>query len=677
VTATAKTAIDPSALAGMIPGAEDEQEVSIQAQAAPSFASPAVTPPMPQLAPDPGPAPSAPNGSGKRLGRVSQAKPATAKQQLASMMPSALRIHVYKRQEDGSLGFAKDYAAVDLFGAGTIEAFLRKYVIPEYDFGEYHLYQHDGTSGQQPVGIGSIKILAPVKHHSDGSTGSKVESMKELFEVAKMMQPQQQPQIDPLEQMTKMMGMMRGFVSSDANGKPGGFDPMLMMMMFFFMQSFMGPKPQQQTGPDPITMKILERLERMEDERMTAALIPPALPPAPPLDPMQAMRPVIEMMQQNTQIMLESLRGSSRDRDPVRDLADLSKLLVASKGDTITMKDMLAMMPQLKDMMLPRDVQKDPFEKTIENFRLFKMIQHEFAGGRDPAAEDREAASGFWDFAKSFLMSDLAGGLANAIQSGNSAAQVDQRVRQRQRNIAETAQQVARDRGAPQPPRHAQQAPNGARPPAPPQAQPEDDSIEIPEVFITSHAPKINQAATDAERVAALVNGLRTLATMSADFRPHIVEVFGLAKQNRRAESMEKLAEVLGALAEAQVLELRAVELSISDFDKHWNLIRNRLGMPDIPEVGPDGKPVDVPADGVQTAPAPEAPRPVPETEDEEVDEDEKPVERPRRPAPARARPRPAMPREETTPAPTAAELDGAASASPGPNGSAPAPVAG
>ncbi len=640
---TSKTAssINPADLAAMIPGADQGDDQDVQVGPAATFASSPGVVPAANVAPDPAPAP---NGSGRAPARASarlNGKQApTARQAMSAMMPSSLRVHVYKRTDSGQLASAKDYGANDLLGSGTMEAFIRKYVIPEYDYGEFHLYQSDGTPGVAPVSLGSVTILAPRSRTDDEA---KTSSLKEMWELAQKMNEQNRPpQKSPMEEMFLTYLMKQMDKQSESKGS-GGMDP---MMMFFMMQ--MMNKPQQ--GPDPIMLKVLERIEQMGDERMAQAMIPPAPTPAPMADPMV---PVIQLMQQSMQqqtaMMIETIRSSQvkpTDRDAVKDLADLSKLLGQKDDDRFTMKDIIGMIPQFREFILPASSQKDPFEKTIENFRLFKMLQSEFDGGgpRDAAEEDRESAAGFWEFAKTFLQSDLGSSLADAIKAGNSAQQVDQRQGMRRHATQQVAAEVSQRRG-PQQPAQAQPAQQG-RPVAPaptvaPVPPAQEDDIQIPEGFILRHAPKINSAANDMERVPAIVEGIRFLAT-SNDFRPHVVEVFGLTKQNRKEEALAKIEGLLGALADAEVLDPCVIKLAREDFTKHWNLIRKRMNMPDVPELDPQGNVVEPAPEVVSSVPAqaqPAAPAPV-----RAVVNGSEPAKAPAEtPAPAH-RPRPAVP---------------------------------
>lgn len=593
--------LDPAALGEMIPDADDPNEiVNVEVHSGPLEPAPS---PVHYEDPSP-PAQKAPSARKP----AAKAPPAngSAKRDLSKVLPNPMRVYVYKRGSDGKRKFINDYSAEDLQGSGTIEVFLRRYVVPEYDYGDFHLYYYDGTNEPKP--IGSVAIEAP-KQKAAPVAQEKTESVRELYDLAmKMSQQNQQPQRSPAEELTGMISTMKSLgIMGENKGGNEMMLPMLMMMM---------NKPQQPQGPDPVTLKILERLERMEEEhRMQAAFtpLPPAPPPAPPVDPAASIAPLVQVMQENTRMMIEAFRSQKQERDPVRDLADLAKLIESRNTEQITTRDMLTLLPQVRDLMMPKDQQKDPFEKTIENFRLFKLLQREFSGAESPSQQAAQQAaqeqSSFWDFAKSLLTSDIGRSIASQITTANSQQQMADAQQMRRMQQQRAAHEVAARRAAQEralaaqnaqlaapPPPTAQPVqtapPPPVQPPPPPPAaqeeQEEEEGVSVPDGFVTTHAPQINNAANDAERIGAIITSFQLLAT-SEDFRPVIAKMFGLCKQNRRVEALEHLRDILGFFAENEILEARIPDVAVADFDRHWKLIRNRLGFPEIPEVAPDG----------------------------------------------------------------------------------------
>jgi hypothetical protein len=318
-------------------------------------------------------------------------------------------------------------------------------------------------------------------------------------------------------------------------------------------------------------------------------------------------------------------------------------------NEALTTKDIFTLLPQFRDMLAPPGATKDPFEKTIENFRLFKMMQREFGEGDSRSQQPPgESAETFWSFAKGLVQSDIGKSIAGQILQQGAGQQIatqpgrraltaqeqaqgvaNRRAHEagRQRQLAESrAHQLAANANRAQEEanrvqaeatqeaaqsrqesiQQATQPVAAARPPEP--AKDDDDGeVNVPEGFLTVHAPAINGAATDADRIGAIITGFQLLAT-STDFRPVITKMFGLCKQNRRLEALDHLKEILEFFSENEVLDVKIPQMAAADFDRHWVIIRSRLEFPDIPEVFPEGHPSAVAA--VQDAPAQAVPAP-------------------------------------------------------------------
>lgn len=623
---TQATQIDPQTLASIIPTDD-----------------PNGSGPPDAVAPGPPPAPGGKRGNGANGQPKQTAKQVSAQKLVDGMLPSTVRVYVSKRV-NGQLADVGDYSADDLAGAGTIGVFLRRHVVPKYKPGEYHLYRFDSSRPSEGmVPIGSVNILAPDEPTPVEAEKGKVSSLREMFGVMKDMQSQIQSQPAQASAFEQMGAAFTVFEKMGVVGKKGegGGDGGQFLMLFLMMQMMNQPRQQ---GPDPAMMRMLERLEerftRMEDERLAAAMIPPApMQAAPAVDPYAPIQLLMDQANRNTQLLIEVMKGSRADRDPVKDMSDLAKLLHADKSESFTMKDMLTMVPTLRDLFLPKDVGRDPFEKTVEHIRLLKEIQSEFDGGGGESAEN------FWSFAKTLLTSDVGGMIANAIKAENAATVMHQNAQQRQLQRQNAAKEVSHSRANGHAPNGAANghavAPNGhaptrqakspvQAPQAPePEVVEEEAALVIPDFFLQKYAPAINQASADHERIPPIIDGMRALATSpeSAEgWRPHVVELFGLTKVNRKEEALEKLFNILAGLAEAGAIDPDVVKVAIEDFDRRWDLIRSRLKFPETPEIGRDGKPKEVAAaPAVPTTPK----RPVPETEDEDADE-EAPVERPK-----------------------------------------------
>jgi hypothetical protein len=310
-------------------------------------------------------------------------------------------------------------------------------------------------------------------------------------------------------------------------------------------------------------LKLIERLDRMDEDRFHPAMIPPPPPPPPaPDNTMEGfatiMKAITDSQQQSNLLLVEMMKSNNQHRDPVADLANLTKLTAAG-DDRLTTKDFLTMLPTIKTMIAPEG--KNSVQDAVETLRSMKILEREFTPQIDPNAEQ---AAGFWDFLKGLVQSDAGARIADAVMAKQNADAVDQRHDQR-RVAAQSAADAAQSH---------------------PQA-PEEAGITIPESF-NKHASELANAATPPERLKAGIEGLQHLAAYP-DFRMYIAPIFGLAKQNRRIESLNHCHRFLMSLVEAQALEEDPVMKFLEDLDEHWTLVRSTLGMPDIDEVFPEG----------------------------------------------------------------------------------------
>jgi hypothetical protein len=652
--------LDPATLGAMIPDDEGSMEISTMGQEAPALLRHEPVPPPPSQSP----------GHLQQQRRVSAsapkapAAPVQPRKDVARMLPSAHRVYVYKKKDDGKMSFLNEYSAQELQGVGTIEAFIKKYIVAEYGYGEFHVHYYDGQQ-KEPQPLGAVTIDAPASVQTSMATvhqfprqESKTESLKELLEFQKVMATQQQPQKSPAEQAMETMvaRMIEKQMSAITDPpKPGeapksSGDGMVMMMLLMQMQQKPAPVDN---GMTRMMEKMIERIERMEEEaRMQSMMVPPPPPPPPPphgSDGPSPMEMMLETMKENTRMMVEAMKAQhASPRDPIKDLADMATLMAPRNNEALTTKDIFTLLPQFRDMLAPPGASKDPFEKTIENFRLFKMMQREFGEGDSRSQQaPGESAETFWSFAKGLVQSDIGKSIAGQIlqqgagqqiatQPGRRAMTAQEQAQNvanrraheagRQRQLAESrAHQLAANASRAQEEANRVQAEAtqeasqsrqesirqathpvpvaAARPPEPPKEEDEDGEVNVPEGFLAVHAPAINGAPTDAERIGAIITGFQLLAT-STDFRPVISKMFGLCKQNRRLEALDHLKEILEFFSENEVLDKEIPQKAAEDFDRHWAIIRSRLEFPDVPEVFPEGHPQAVAA-APQAVPAP------------------------------------------------------------------------
>jgi len=522
--------------------------------------------------------------------------------------------------------------------------------VSEYGYGEFHVHYYDGQQ-KEPQPLGAVTIDAPASTQTNMATihqfprqEGKSESFKDFLEFQKVIAEQKAPK-SPVEQMmeTMMADMMKKQMSTLNDPPKPGEAPrqndgsgMLTMLMLMQMQQ----KPTSiDTGMTRMLEKMMERIDRMEEEsRMQSMMVPPPPPPPPPPHGSDGPSPIelmLETMKENTRMMVEAMKAQQQPaRDPIKDLADMATLMAPRNNEALTTKDIFTLLPQFRDMLAPPGATKDPFEKTIENFRLFKMMQREFGEGDSRSQQaPGETSETFWSFAKGLVQSDIGKSIASQILQQGAGQQIATQPGRRAMTAQEQSQAVAHRRAleagrqrqlaesrahqlaananrAQEEANRAQEEANkeasqsrqdsiqqASQPvpvaaAAPPQKPAEEDEgeVNVPEGFLNVHAQAINTAATDGDRIGAIITGFQLLAT-SPDFRPVITKMFGLCKQNRRLEALDHLKEILEFFSENEVLDPKIPQMAAEDFDRHWAIIRSRLEFPDVPEVWPEGHP--------------------------------------------------------------------------------------
>lgn len=532
--------------------------------------------------------------------RASAAGSNAAKREVEKMLPSAVRVHVYKRNRHGKMSFVSDYSANDLAAQGSIERFLHEYVVPEYEYGEYAVYmQQPGAQELKP--LGSVSLEEPLSHRRrrEGNGGDTKEILDLFMKQHNEAVAASAQQKDPLQQMQETLKFLEGMRGD--KGEKSSMDPMMMMLLMQMQQK------QAPAGPDPIMLKIIERLERMEESSFNAAMLPPPPPPPPPPpDPMASLAPLLQMMmsqqKQSTDLLIAAMTNKS---NPVEDLARLNAITGAT-DDRMTTKDMIALIPTLKDLIAPnRD--RSSMTEAMETLRSVKLLEREFGGGGN------EASSSFWDFLRDFITSDAGARIAEAMMAQDAAKKVDER--QQQRRMA--AQGVVSEEEAS-----------------------EEEGLVIPEAFRKTEAVALNTAATSPERLQALVRAFQRLGAYP-DFRPYMAKIIGLMKENRKMECLDFVGQFLESMVDAGAIELEPAQKSLDDLRTYWIIVRQQLKMPDTPEVFPEGyepEPDDAEDDAEDEHAATVTPagpnaqqRLAPDTDADDDDEEEGEIDAPRR----------------------------------------------
>lgn len=438
--------IDPAALGALIPEPAEEGAMTMGS----------LGPEAPPLLRNELPQPPASQGHVQKARRVAAATSPVAdtspRKEVNKMLPSSVRVHIFRKKTEGpdtgKLSFLNEYSAQELAGCGTIEIFIKKYVVPEYGYGEFHVYYTDGVQKElQPRGTVAIDppISAKENKMSDGGMSAL---LKEFIDYQKTRDAQVQAvtqQKSPVESMveTYMSKQLEKTISGNGQTPSNGESPMASMLMMMMMQQMNRPAVP---SVDPTMVRLLEklseRLDAMENEfRVSQAMTPP--PPPPPSNDPSPIQLLLEGQRESNRLMLEAIKSSQRD--PIRDLSDMAQLMAPRHNESLTSKDLIELMPKFKALMAPEGA-SDPFEKTIDNFRLFKMMQREFGESDRPQQQQGETAESFWSFAKEMIRSDVGKSIAAQIMSQTAGQDIASHSQKRALNERQRAADVARRR---------------------------------------------------------------------------------------------------------------------------------------------------------------------------------------------------------------------------------------
>ena len=476
-------------------------------------------------------------------------KPITASKAINGMLPTTERIHVRKRNNDGKLVYINHFSPNDLVNSGTIEAFLIKYVVPQWGHGEFHLYLQKGEKVQP---YGSVTLAEPVNKSED------VSSLQQLLVAQQHMNQQAESRAtSSLDEMTKLITLSDKLSGSNGNGK-GGLDPMMMMMM---MQ--MNQQQQKPQTPDPILSALIQKIENLEQQQsMNSMPLPPPPPPPPPApDPMNTIGPMLQgFMDTMSKVVEASKQPPPPQRDVIGEIAAMSKLFKSDdESDKLTTKDAIQMLPQLKDLLIPKGTDEDPLDKTLKQMRLIHMLKQDMFGEAPQAQAPTQGAS-FWDALVAMFSSGAGSKISEAIQG-----------------------EMSKRMGGEHPSEEYKALPAQQHPPSlPAPSEPQDgDATLIPDGF-REHAEKINSAETVAERIGELITGLQYLVNESSHLRNYIIQMMTSAKANHKEQTIGMLEAMLTAFEESEILTPQAVEECLAGFREYWVVICQKLGFKHI-----------------------------------------------------------------------------------------------
>jgi hypothetical protein len=351
---------------GEAPTTEDQEEAPAPAAASP-LARPA-TPPQTQ----PQPRPRKPRGQKvaaaaseeeelPQVPELRELRPATTQALkklgtiLGNKIPGAEHFEVWKRSDNGQLGYVGDYNAADLAQSQGMASFLNRYAKPQYGAGDYQIFGI--TSDGKRLDAGVVRILGIVEPTDGGHSGGggrgegglgdmlmrqiERDSQRRDRELREIMEKKNDP-TDPIEQLTKIHDF-----SEKLSGGSGKGDTVVAMVQAMGQQTatMLQVMTQQQQKSEERMMQLMSILGRKEadpvmmtllakllDDKGSSAPMPPMVAPPDPMAQLQGIAAVLVALKPADNLTPVLLEQMNRDRMSTADIIGLVNQLRGEKG---------------------------------------------------------------------------------------------------------------------------------------------------------------------------------------------------------------------------------------------------------------------------------------------------------------------------------------------------------
>jgi hypothetical protein len=303
----------------------------------------------------------------ERQARLNQSPSTKKLGAIGALLPGAERVRISKRRDSGQKAYIGEYGLKDLQGAGSIEAFINRYIKPTYGPGEYPIEgvtAHGGIIQCQPVFI-MEPVTDPVPQ--PGGTDSaladllrqQLASMSEQHarEIASLRDSVNHtpPPQDPIDTMQKLYSFQQEInppkpednslgAAMQAMAQMNQANMQMMMGLFGTVMQTLGQKPAM----DPVLGTILAKL--LEDKKGGDSM--PMMPPPPPPNPAQNLRELAEVA--------AILKGDSSNDNKL-----LEYLLAKADQDRMSPKDVLQLVSEVKG-----ERGTDDLKKSLENLGI-------------------------------------------------------------------------------------------------------------------------------------------------------------------------------------------------------------------------------------------------------------------------------------------------------------------
>jgi hypothetical protein len=474
------------------------------------------------------------------------------------------RLLVSKRDQlNGQLAYIGQYSPEDLMRSGSVEVFLREYIVPTYDFGEFQLSLLSTDGNQRPMG--SVKIAGPANEKKGEN------SIKELFELQQAMDKKAKEESDSsMKNTLQMMALMKSFMPQPKEASGGGGSDMMPMMMMMMMMN-----QQKPSGPDPMMQFMMMKM--MKEEREDVA--PPSFH-MPPMLPQQS-SPVDNVSELAT--LINALKPAQTSTS-VQDLASIAQMFRPQDNDRLTIKDLIALAPTIKDVLGGGASKTGSFAETVQNLGQLQQLLSGMQGNN--------SEGGFMELAQSII--ENAPALAAAITAGKG-------------DKAEVKAPSSAEMVSASTKREARKVPviiDGFKEFA-------DKMVEA------SNVGEPDDVGDEGQLIEQCLRGLLFLRKGSGEWKPYVEGFMTFVKDNNKEKSMKVLEVFLKTFMDRDFITDSCANSTYQAFDDNWDQVRTSLGFKKKDEkLAKNGKDKDVAVEVVKT-------ETVAEAEDSDVDDEE------------------------------------------------------
>lgn len=482
---------------------------------------------------------------------------------LASKMPGAEQIVVYKRNDRQQLVVIGRYSPKDLTGFANVEMFVFDMIKPKFGAGEYQIMGLDAMGREIPAG--SCIIEDPPQHTQENNMVDLVKTLLAQKEASNVTQAPIPP-VNPIN-MLKDVHELQKSMAQPAPVAPPRDDSTMAAVIAASGQQMQAMMQMMQAQNSQTTQLLIAAMQPKEDPMMKMLLAKlveeksssglgnlPLPPPPPPVDSMAGIKDILTLFM--------PLIAAYLKKDGGDDTKDLLKTLIAQKeSETLKPKEVIELMTSMQQ----NNKGSDDFRKSVENLQMMTQISKALNSGNEGSS-----SATFWDAASAlFSNRDFAGSIAQAVRAKAETAQKKEVINAETHLLEKKGQLLEKMRNRPSQPPVAQ-----IRPAAPAQGPvPTQQSQQHPNVVHMNPRTVTMQPPQQQQQV--IPPGVK-IPPLPAGTGEHVK---GLMEAKDDGELMGKTVQMLIYFAEfpewAPMAEMLLSTIGAGEKDKAINIVRN------------------------------------------------------------------------------------------------------